>query len=360
MLHNKIRALLKQKKLDALLLTKRDSFSWFTQGKSNFVLQTTDYGVAYLYVTDKVVTCITSSNEVKRFAEEEFKNSSVNIESCSWDVDLDDFTDQFLKGIVGSDDGREKTIDISHDLKELRSSLSETEQEKYYTLGQSAAKIVEHVCATCEPGMTEYEIASLVAQKCIADRINPVCLLVATDDRIDNYKHPIPTNKKLENTLMIVLGAERDGLNVSLTRFVSFRPLSEKKQSNNYSLAYIHASLINSTRVGASFSEIFKNLVSLYNEQGFNNEWLNHHQGGPTGYACRETIVTSRSVESVRNHQAFAWNPSLPGLKSEETIVVNGRNHSILTRTKDWPTICIQLDEHTFYMADVLIRNNSN
>jgi hypothetical protein len=61
-----------------------------------------------------------------------------------------------------------------------------------------------------------------VKQHCIAAGISPDCVLVGSDERIMKYRHPMPTDRTIDKLMMIVLGAEQAGLNVSLTRFVSF------------------------------------------------------------------------------------------------------------------------------------------
>ena len=64
----------------------------------------------------------------------------------------------------------------------------------------------------------------------------------------------------------------------------------------------------------------------FYAEEGFPDAWREHHQGGITGYASREVVATPETRQRIETGQAFAWNPSLPGAKAEETFVltVNG------------------------------------
>ncbi len=54
------------------------------------------------------------------------------------------------------------------------------------------------------------------------------CVLVGSDERILNYRHPVPTTKKIEKSLMVVLGGEKYGLNISMTRMVYFVPVPEE------------------------------------------------------------------------------------------------------------------------------------
>ena len=41
-----------------------------------------------------------------------------------------------------------------------------------------------------------------------------------------------------------------------------------------------------------------------------------------TGFISREMIAVPSSKEEIQLQQVFTWNPSLPGLKSEDTMVV--------------------------------------
>ncbi|KKI92777.1 hypothetical protein WQ54_07835 [Bacillus sp. SA1-12] len=355
----KIHSLMQEENLDGLLLVRRDCFSWFTGGRYNHVLQTTEVGIAYLYVTKHSIKCITTMNEKPRLEAEEIFNKEIEIVACPWFEDLDTFTASFFEGRVGSDDGRAGTVNVFKQIQQVRASLSEDEMNSYYSLGQDTATLVEHVCLTCEPGMSENKIASLVASKCISKGINPVCLLVAADERIEQYKHPIPTENKLKQVLMIVIGAERHGLNVSLTRFVHFGEISQAKRDRINTLASIHAEMIAETRVGVPYKEILAKAISFYEREGYGYDWRLHHQGGTTGYACREEIVTLKTEGNVIKNQAFAWNPSFVGIKSEETILVKENGIQLLTRTDNWPIIECNVNGKVYKMADILIRQKN-
>ncbi|WP_077302603.1 M24 family metallopeptidase [Virgibacillus pantothenticus] len=353
---SKLLSLMEKENLDGILLARRDSFSWFTSGRYNHVLLSTEIGIAYLYITRKNIICITSEIEKDRLLEEELFQEDMDIVTCPWYKDLDTFASSFFKGKVGSDDGRAGTIHVLPQLKALRASLSEDEITHYYSFGQKSAEIVENVCRNCRPGMTEHEISGLVAKRCIAEGIEPVCLLVAADERIDRYKHPIPTQNKLKDVLMIVLGAQYRGLNISLTRFVQFGKMDKSKYDKVNSLANIHAQIIHSTVQGVPYKTIFENAISAYKMEGYEHDWKLHHQGGPTGYSCREEIISLDSEGIVLKNQAFAFNPSLKGIKSEDTFVVKEEGCLLLTRTASWPIITCVVEGKEYAMADVLIR----
>lgn len=59
---------------------------------------------------------------------------------------------------------------------------------------------------------------------------------------------------------------------------------------------------------------------------GFPGEWRAHFQGGPVGYRSREFDVvpgTASAATVITLGAAFAWNPTVQGGKSEDTLIVS-------------------------------------
>jgi antitoxin VapB len=80
----------------------------------------------------------------------------------------------------------------------------------------------------------------------------------------------------------------------------------------------------------------------MYASTGFPDEWKLHHQGGSAGYMPREFTAAPASTQPILAGQVFAWNPSITGVKSEDTILVGGQTNEILTEMNDWPMLEIQ------------------
>jgi hypothetical protein len=55
------------------------------------------------------------------------------------------------------------------------------------------------------------------------------------------------------------------------------------------------------------------------------------------GYQAREYIAGPADPHTVGLNQAFAWNPSITGTKSEDTIMVTEYGPEVLTISPDWP-----------------------
>jgi antitoxin VapB len=101
-------------------------------------------------------------------------------------------------------------------------------------------------------------------------------------------------------------------------------------------------------------NQIFAEATEEYRKFGFPDEWKKHHQGGPVGYEPREFFATPSAVEEVAIGQAYAWNPSITGAKSEDTILVGEQENEILTTIPGWPTVKVKLDGRTVERPAIL------
>ncbi len=77
---------------------------------------------------------------------------------------------------------------------------------------------------------------------------------------------------------------------------------------------------------------------------GFADEWQLHHQGGPAAYEPREFVATPGATHVVQEGEVYAWNPSITGVKSEDTIVVGAERNEVLTTISGWPMLPVEVD----------------
>jgi antitoxin VapB len=221
-------------------------------------------------------------------------------------------------------------------LQELRAPLTQRELERARTLGRESAKCVETLMREVRRGASEFEVAADLTQRLLARGIRAPVVLIAADERIARFRHPTPTAKRVERTLMTVLCAERHGLIVCLTRLLSFGRISADLARRHRAVIAVDNALHAASQPGASFGAIFAEAQRVYRETGFADEWKLHHLGGPMGYAARDFCVTPGEARRVVERQLLGWNPSITGTKSEDTILSGGE---LVTRTGDWPAL---------------------
>jgi Xaa-Pro aminopeptidase len=153
---------------------------------------------------------------------------------------------------------------------------------------------------------------------------------------------------------MLIVCGRKWGLVCSITRLVYFGHLPAELRRKAEVVARIDAAYISTTRPGQTLDEIFRRATDVYHETGFPNEWQLHHQGGSAGYEPREFIATPTSTEKVTVGQAYAWNPSITGTKSEDTILVGPNGNEIMTEIPGWPMLPIAIDGQTILRPAIL------
>ena len=188
--------------------------------------------------------------------------------------------------------------------------------------------------------MSEFEIAGVLAQATLATGAAPIVNLIATDERISAIATRCPRPGRSNATPCGA--AAGDGLVASITRLVHFGPLPAELRRKMLACATIDATLIGSTRPGVRLVDVFGAATAAYAAAGFPDEWRHHHQGGPASYAPRDFLATPTSAQIVQADQAYAWNPSIAGVKSEDTILVGAAANEVLTAIDGWPMVDIE------------------
>jgi antitoxin VapB len=351
----RIKKLLAEKQLDALLVQRASNFAWLTGGSASYVNIAEESGVASLLVTPRARHLITNNIEAPRLLEEEgVGEQGWDFEVSQWDLPSQ-AVDELTEGLSLGTDGRyPRGENLAPELVRLRANLTPVEQARFRELGRSCALAMNNAIYALRPGMTEFEIAARLAAETIEQGILPIVNLVATDDRIYSYRHPLPTEKQLEKYAMLVLCGRKHGLVASITRLVHFGALPGELQLKSRATAEIDAAFIADTRPGMSLADLFTRAQENYAQVGYPDEWKFHHQGGPAGYAPREAIASPREEWTVKEGQVFAWNPTITGTKSEDTILVKKDGTEILTEIPGWPMLQVEIDGQSISRPAIL------
>ena len=352
---DRIKDLLTKYGVNALLLQRSASFAWATCGGSSYINTATDFGVGSLLITPTGRYLITNNIEAPRFEREE------HLTAQGWEFKLapwyetNDAVAKLTRGLkLASDSAFPGAIDLGSDVAHLRADLLPEEGERFREVSRLCASAMDTAIRAIRPGMTEFEIAAVLNRETQARGVLPSVCLIATDERIFNYRHPLPTDKKMDKYAMLVLCGRKYGLVCSLTRLVHFGALSSELRRKMEAIAQIDATFITATRPGVTCGEVFRQATDVYAATGFPTEWQLHHQGGPAAYEPREWVATPTSTEAVKVGQVYAWNPSITGAKSEDTILIGAKGNEILTQIPDWPLLPIEMGGQTVNRPAIL------
>lgn len=337
-----IRAWMAEHNCGSLYLQTAGSFAWATCGASSYINTASTNGLASLLITTGHQYLITTNIEAPRLEiEEGLAAQGWESVISAWHESHDVVSDLCRGTKLASDGFYPGAFDLGAEIARLRARLTPEERERFRKLGKRCAIAMKNACESVKPGQTEYEIGSKMVFEAEKQAVQAIVNLIATDERIYTYRHPLPTSKKLERYAMLILCGRQKGLVCSLTRLVHFGPLSDEVKRKAAACAKVDAVFINSTRPGQSLGDIFDTAIKTYGEAGFPDEWKKHHQGGAAGYEPREFLAIPGSLDRVVAGQAYAWNPSITGYKSEDTILVGEDHNEILTEIPGWPTTVI-------------------
>ncbi len=320
----------RERGVDGVVIRRRGNMSWATGGADFHCDTASTFGIAALVWTPHVKTVHTDTIEAPRLRDEEPLDGWEVKASPWWGRDAE------LANIESS--GRYASDAVEDILTDLRSPLSQEEIARAEPLGRDTAEVVERIMREeVKPGISEHHLGGALAGRLRDRGIQAHVVLVAADERISMYRHPIPTAKRIERLAMAAVCAQRNGLIVSVTRLVHFGPLSADLLTRHDAVTRVDSALHDATRVGARWCDALARGVDEYARRGFGDEWKKHHQGGPMGYECRDFKATQTEGRAVKPDQLVGWNPSITGTKSEDTILTAATGPRVITRTGNWP-----------------------
>ena len=342
-------------KLAGVLINSQPNFAWLTCGGRNGIDQSRENGAASILVTSDGKCFVIANNiEMPRILEEEVLESEFAAVEFAWQEEKaqQGLSAEKAIAIAGGRVGTEE--EFENRIAACRYSLTRAEVERYRSICSDAGDALGSSALAVEPGMSEIQVAGRLRQELSVRGLDPVVTLVAADERICKFRHPVPTEKRWDNALLMVTCAKRNGLIANLSRMVCVGPVSGELERKTVATAAIHAALLSQTTPGISGAELYATASKAYAGQGFSAEIDLHHQGGATGYRTRDWVANPASGDKVREYQAFAWNPSITGTKIEDTCVVVDHATETLTMSDHFPFITTLIAGKEFKSTGIL------
>ncbi|MDP8937949.1 MAG: M24 family metallopeptidase [Actinomycetota bacterium] len=336
---DRVRTWLGSRSLDGVVLGSQTGFAWITAGGDNHVALGDAAGVASVLVTPGGAWLLSDNIEGPRMLAEEV--AGLPLEPVEWPwVEPGSVAAAVARLCPGdrvASDTMAHGLPPADGVDRLRRALLPPEVDRYRAVARDTATALEDTCHQARPGDREREVSAVLALTCRTAGILDLVNLVAADDRIASYRHPVPTAKRVERTLLVAVVGRRHGLHASASRMVTFAPPDDDLVDRHRAVGRVDARLILESRPGRTLGQVMAAGMAQYAEEGFADEWRLHHQGGLTGYAGREVFATPESPDVLEADQVVAWNPSITRVKSEDTVLVTDGGPEVLTRTGRWP-----------------------
>jgi len=320
---------------DSLLLTTNTALTWYLDGSRVHISLAGD-PIAALLVARDGDHLVTFNNEAGRIAAEELP-LGVNLHTVPWYANLHQ-----AAAAVGNDALPPLSeAEVAAELRAARQQLLPAESARYALLSAELAGIMTDVLSGARPDTTEFGLVSALAARVVAAGAEPLVLLCNGSSR-STFRHPLATHGPLGRRAMAVVCARRDGLVANITRWIRFDAGTPGERDAEARIAAVEADIFDATVPGTRLDRIFTEIQAAYVRHGFGaDQWEQHHQGGPAGYAGRDPRVTSSVTDTVVLDQAFTWNPSGPGVKIEDTVQLTESGLRVLTVDPRWPAATV-------------------
>lgn len=315
-----VQELLSRRAASGVVIGSRRGFAWLTAGGRNHVVSASEAGVAPLLVTSRGCVALAPINEAARVADEEVAGLPIELRSVPWHAPDAGLAE--ARRIAGHGPTLVDESSLEPDLMPIRARLHPAERERMRWLGTVADATLAEALAGVIEGTTEDELAAATLASLAARGVAAPVVLVAADERITRYRHPLPSGQPILRRVMLVIVAERWGLHVAATRIRELEPPGPALAARLTASQRVLEALHRATRPGETLGAVLAAGQAAYRDEGFPDEWRLHHQGGLIGYAGRERIATPGDVTRLETGMAVAWNPSIAGAKAEATHIL--------------------------------------
>ncbi len=350
----RLRERMAARQIDAALLNLIPNTAWITAGARTFVNEATDMAASSVLVTPDRTYVLTDTIESPRLRQEE------GLEDLGFEFVVDPWyahgraLDSLLAGKRVGQDTPGRDVAIGSELQHLRTVLQPEEVARMRHVSTLAAEAMDDAVRSVRPGATEHDLAARLAAACCVRGGTAIVNLIASDERIYQYRHPLPTAKTVERYAMLVLCMRYEGLIAAITRLIHFGPLPDDLRSIAMAVARVDARIIHGTRPGRTMGQMFELARQAYADEGYPQAIEEHHQGGSMTYEPREIIARPGDPTLIELNQAFGWNPSIRGAKSEDTVFLGPRGPEVLTEIPNWPMWTVTVERQTIKRPAIL------
>lgn len=352
----KVQNLIKAKNLSGIILSSQTNFLWFTGGKRNDVVRNDNVSLVYLFITSDKKYLIASKSDLSRVMEEELLGLGFESVLYKWySESVFDAVKRIMpEGRIGADFISDDVEGVEEDITLLRIELTDYEVKKASVLCQQYSSLLTDFCFSLKPDLTEKEVALEISYICQKNNIRFSVLMLGSDERIFNYRHPVATDKKIQKHILLATVAERDGINASISRSVYFGKAPADLVRRQAAVNYIECYYYHHSNPGIKLKDLFELGKKAYIKTGFNDEWENHIQGGPIAYKPREILATSFGDLKLKTNYLMGWNPTVTGAKAEDIILVKENGAEQLSIDKRWPYSEVVIDDKKYLKPKIL------
>lgn len=354
----RIRDYIKKNRYTGMILSRQDNFNWITSGGNSRVVVPKDEGFAAIVVTQEQVYMVAQVMDGSRIMDEEMQSLDAEYIPLRW---YEEPINERAVKLAGANPVSDVQITGSQnrlrDIYDLHFPLTQEEIDRLKKLGAISDYILNKVAKEIKPGMVDYEVEAMLLYEYAKQNIQCDVLLIGTDDRIYNYRHPSPAGRKLGSYVLLHPAVRSGGLHCNITRSVYFGDSLPKDIEKAYSaVSQIEVYCMSMCRTGNRWSDILEGQKKMLKELGFEEEWKGHYPGGRTGYFVCQTDLSMDRENRIKNNEAYDWFITVTGAKVEELAINQNGVFTLCSHGGCWPGRKITVNDFTLDVPQIMMR----
>ena len=358
--HQLLAGLLRDQRLDGLLLTDPATIGWMTCG-SRLQLDGLDQPGGAIFVTPQARVLVCRSSESGQFFDREVAALGFQLKERPWTQPREQLLSDLCHGrAVGCDQRRPDCVDLGDELRRLRRPSTATEEASFRSLCRELTHAVEATCRTCSQGQTEAEVAGQVAHRLHRHGVRPAVVQVLADAQGHRYRHWNYGPDAIQRYVTIKVTAEQSGLFAGVARSVSFGPPPRAIAKAHQVASLIQATGLFFTQADWAAGDVWSRLVRMYEKLGAADEWRHAEQADIVGYDRSEAAFTPDAEFRLPAGTFVHWHPSVRSSMTSDTMLVRDEGFELLTLGDRWPQLNVAVKGHTVERPAILVRNESD
>lgn len=342
---------------DSVILTRRSNFAWITCGGEAVSSRVSHTSPVYLVITPQRKYAVGYVMDLPWAMESVLGNLEYDgVALPTFGKTPEQVALELAEGRTAADDLFLGVDDIQRHIVRLHEPYTPEEIARYRQLAAECAAIQAAVARWVEPGMTERQVLAHVWRLYLERGIEGHYMFVGADDRIRRFRHPVPSDKPIEQAVLIAPGVAKWGLLMSTSRLIYFGEPPEDIRRRFHAMATIQAALLARTQVGTPLTALFDLIMELFGQLGYPEERYNHFHGGPVGYWAGYAERMRDPQEVVKPNMAFLFYLTVAGVHCEELMLVDDQKAEIVSVDAEWPRLHISFEGQNIAVPDIFVR----
>ncbi len=352
---------IEKKEIGGVIFGKAENLSWILSVFEVLDLNALNSATSLLAYNGNTFTLFTSVLDKKVLFRSVENSGLIEIKEWKWyekEKKRELISEYFGEKEFHSDVANYGNSNPGREFEQLSMVLTDFEAEKYHELGRDLGQVMDIVASSIQPGIsdTEFDLSVIASSFLVNKQIQPLEVLFAADERIQDFSYPASTDKSMERIVKIRLSGKRGGMHCSLTRYISFEDVSEKEERSFEASALIRASIQNNSIAGVRLNDIFEATKIVYEKLGFGSEFDNYMLGGISGYKSLYCIPWEKCNKKINPNMAIVWSPGIKGMVSEDSFIFTSKGLEQVTVTESWPNKALEIGGKVINVPGLLVK----